>query len=91
MNSQTADVISMVTEVLALLAPLGVDLVDVGFGRALLEDMVVSAEVLSITGTAKTAANFAVQRPRPYFYGTTSTQGVTRPSSPDTPLPHSQA
>lgn len=80
-NSQAADVISTVTEVLALLAPLGVDLIDVGFGRALFEDMVVYAEVLSISGTATEAAKFAVQRPRPYVYGTTSTAVLTSSAS----------
>jgi membrane-associated phospholipid phosphatase len=72
-HSQAAEVASNVTEVLALLAPLGVDLVDVGFGQALFEDMVVYAEVLSISGTATEVAKYGVQRPRPYVYGSTST------------------
>jgi membrane-associated phospholipid phosphatase len=80
-HSQTADVLSTVTEVLALLAPLGVDLVDVGFGKVLLEDMVVYGEVLSISGTVTTATKFAVQRPRPYVYGTTSTAVLNSPAS----------
>ena len=71
-HSHAADVASNVTQVLALLAPLGVDLFDVGFGQALLEDMVVYGEVLSISGTATAATKFAVQRPRPYVYGTSS-------------------
>jgi membrane-associated phospholipid phosphatase len=72
-HSQAAEVASNVTEVLALLAPVGVDLVDVGFGQALFEDMVVYGEVLSISGTATEAAKYGVQRPRPYVYGSTST------------------
>jgi membrane-associated phospholipid phosphatase len=58
-----------------------VDLIDVGFGQALLEDMLVYGEVLSITGTATAATKFAVQRPRPYVYGATSTAVLNSPAS----------
>jgi len=71
-HSQAAEVASNVTEVLALLAPVAVDLVDVGLGQAFFEDMVVYGEVLSISGTATEAAKYGVQRPRPYVYGSTS-------------------
>jgi membrane-associated phospholipid phosphatase len=80
-NSQTAAVVSNVTEVLALLAPVAADLVDVGFGQALFEDMVVYGEVLSIGGTATEAAKYGVQRPRPYVYGSTSTAVLHSPAS----------
>ena len=80
-HSQAADVAGNVTEVLALLAPVGVDLVDVGFGEALFEDMVVYSEVLSISGTATQAAKYGVQRPRPYVYGSTSTAVLRSPAS----------
>jgi membrane-associated phospholipid phosphatase len=80
-HSQTAEVASNITEVLALLAPVGVDLVDVGLGQALFEDMVVYGEVLSISGTATEAAKYGVQRPRPYVYGSTSTAVLASPAS----------
>jgi membrane-associated phospholipid phosphatase len=80
-HSQAAEVASNITEVLALLAPLGVDLMDVGFGQALFEDMVVYGEVLSITGTATEAAKYGVQRPRPYVYASTSPSVLRSPAS----------
>jgi membrane-associated phospholipid phosphatase len=80
-HSQTADVLSNVTEVLALVAPVAVDIVDVGFGQALFEDMVVYGEVLAISGTATEAAKYGVQRPRPYVYGSISTAVLGSPAS----------
>jgi len=80
-NSQAAAVASNVTEVLALLAPVGVDLVDVGLGQAFLEDMVVYAEVLSISGTVNEAAKYGVLRPRPFVYGSTSPAVLQSPAS----------
>ncbi len=80
-HSQAADVASNVTEVIALLAPVAADFLDVGLGQAFLEDMVVYGEVLSISGTATAAAKFAVQRPRPYVYGTASTAVLRSPAS----------
>ena len=80
-HSQAAEVASNLTEVLALLAPLGVDLLDVGLGQALFEDMVVYSEVLSITGTATEVAKYGVQRPRPYVYVSTSPSVLRSPAS----------
>ena len=81
LHSQPANVASDVTQLLAILAPIGVDFVDVGLGLPFLEDMVVYAEVLSISGTATAAAKYAVQRPRPYVYSTTSTAVLSSPAS----------
>jgi membrane-associated phospholipid phosphatase len=71
-HSPAADQASTVTLVLALAAPVVVDLLDVGFSAPLAEDMTVYAEVLTISGTATELAKHVVQRPRPYVYGSTS-------------------
>jgi membrane-associated phospholipid phosphatase len=71
-HSTAVDQASTVTMVLALAAPVVVDVLDVGFSTSLAEDMTVYAEVLTISGTATELAKHVVQRPRPYVYGSTS-------------------
>ena len=80
-QSAAADTASTITEVLALLAPIAMDLVDVGLSQAFLEDMVVYGEVLSISETLTAAAKYSFQRPRPYVYATTSTAVLHSPAS----------
>jgi len=80
-HDQTADSLSTATTLLALAAPVVVDAIDVGFTRPMLEDMVVYAEVLTISGTATELAKYVVQRPRPYVYGSTSSSTLDASSS----------
>src|SRR5262249_59678204 len=62
-HSPAADQASTVTQILALAAPVVVDLADVGFSAALAEDMTVYAEVLTVSATATALAKPPVQRP----------------------------
>lgn len=80
-HNQAADSLSTATTLLALAAPVVVDAVDVGFTGPLAEDMVVYAEVLTISGTATELAKYVVQRPRPYVYGSTSPSVIDSSSS----------
>jgi membrane-associated phospholipid phosphatase len=80
-HNQAVDSLSTATTLLAVAAPVVVDALDVGFSRPLAEDMVVYAEVLTISGTATELAKYVVQRPRPYVYGSTSQSVIDASSS----------
>jgi membrane-associated phospholipid phosphatase len=67
-HSQAASVAANVTVYGVLIALPFVDLIDVGFGRALGEDVVVYVEALAVTTAIQNATNFIVARPRPLSY-----------------------
>lgn len=52
----------------AMLAPLALDLLDVGASKVFLEDAVVFSEVLALNGALVTLAKYTVQRPLPRVY-----------------------
>jgi membrane-associated phospholipid phosphatase len=63
-----ADTLSDVQVPIALLAPVIVDLIDVGASEAWFEDMIVFAEVLAINGAITTLTKYLWQRPLPVVY-----------------------
>ncbi len=67
-NSKTAATISDVTLGISLLAPPLLDYFAIGANRALFEDYVVFAEVISVNGAFVTTAKYTVQRPIPLIY-----------------------
>jgi membrane-associated phospholipid phosphatase len=67
-HSQAASVAADVTVYGVLIALPLIDLVDLGFGRALGEDVVVYVEALAVTTALQNATNFIVARPRPRTY-----------------------
>jgi membrane-associated phospholipid phosphatase len=67
-HSQAASVAADVTVYGVLIALPFVDLIDVGFGRALGEDLVVYVEALAVTTAIQNATNFITARPRPRSY-----------------------
>jgi membrane-associated phospholipid phosphatase len=67
-HSQAASVAADVTVYGVLIALPFIDLIDVGFGRALDEDVVVYVEALAVTTAIQNATNFIVARPRPRSY-----------------------
>jgi membrane-associated phospholipid phosphatase len=67
-HSQAASVTADVTVYGVLIALPFVDLVDVGFGPALGEDVVVYVEALAVSTAIQNATNFIVARPRPRSY-----------------------
>jgi membrane-associated phospholipid phosphatase len=67
-HSQAASVAADVTVYGVLIALPFVDLIDVGFGRALGEDVVVYVEALAVTTAIQNATNFITARPRPRSY-----------------------
>jgi len=67
-HSQAASVAADVTVYGVLIALPLVDLIDVGFGRALSEDVVVYVEALAVSTAIQNATNFIVARPRPRSY-----------------------
>jgi membrane-associated phospholipid phosphatase len=67
-HSQAASVAADVTVYGVLIALPFVDLIDVGFGRALGEDVVVYVEALAVSTAIQNATNFIVARPRPRSY-----------------------
>ncbi len=52
----------------AIVAPLALDLLDVGASEAFVEDAVVFSEVLALNGALVTVAKYTVQRPLPRVY-----------------------
>jgi membrane-associated phospholipid phosphatase len=67
-SSHSANVASDVTAVLAIAAPVVLDLVDVGLSQAFGEDLLIFAETLAVNTTVQQVVNFAVARPRPRTY-----------------------
>ena len=67
-HSQAASIAADATVYGVLVALPLVDLLDLGFGRALGEDVVVYVEALAVTTALQNAANFIVARPRPRSY-----------------------
>jgi membrane-associated phospholipid phosphatase len=67
-HSQFASVAADATVYGALIALPLVDLLDLGFGRALGEDVVVYLETLAVTTALQNATNFITARPRPRSY-----------------------
>jgi membrane-associated phospholipid phosphatase len=67
-HSQAASVAADVTVYGVLIALPFVDLIDVGFGRALGEDVVVYVEALAVSTAIQNATNFITARPRPRSY-----------------------
>ena len=67
-HSQAASVSADVTVYGVLIALPFVDLLDVGFGRALGEDVVVYVEALAVSTAIQNATNFMTARPRPRSY-----------------------
>jgi len=73
-DSAFAGTASDVSQLLAIAAPIVIDIADVGFQREFAEDMVVYAEATTVSAAILTLTKYAVQRPRPYAYvaGTSS-------------------
>ena len=67
-HNQAASVAADVTVYGVLIALPLVDLLDLGFGRALGEDVVVYVEALAVTTAIQNATNFITARPRPRSY-----------------------
>jgi membrane-associated phospholipid phosphatase len=67
-HSQAASVAADVTVYGVLIALPFIDLIDLGFGRALGEDVVVYVEALAVSTAIQNATNFIVARPRPRSY-----------------------
>jgi len=67
-HSQAASVAADATVYGVLIALPLVDLLDLGFGRALGEDVVVYVEALAVSTAIQNATNFIVARPRPRSY-----------------------
>jgi len=67
-HSQAASMAADVTVYGVLIALPFVDLIDVGFGRALGEDVVVYVEALAVSTALQNATNFITARPRPRSY-----------------------
>ena len=80
-SSDAADTLSTVTTGLAIVAPLVLDLFDVGASTAFLEDTVVFAETLLVNGALVTLAKYTVQRPVPRVYSPGLPEVVSSPSS----------
>lgn len=79
--NDAADTVSTVTAGLAIVAPLVLDLVDVGASRDFLEDTVVYAEALLVNGALVSLAKYSVQRPVPRAYAPAHADVVSSPSS----------
>ena len=67
-HNQAASVAADVTVYGVLIALPFIDLFDLGFGRALGEDVVVYVEALAVSTAIQNATNFIVARPRPRSY-----------------------
>jgi hypothetical protein len=67
-RSQAADVASDTLAALAIAVPVGLDALDVGGTRPLLQDGVVYAEALLVNGALVTTVKDLVQRPTPRAY-----------------------
>jgi membrane-associated phospholipid phosphatase len=78
--SDTADTLSTITAGLAMVAPLAVDLADVGPSTPFLEDSAVLAETLLVNGALTTLAKYTVQRPIPRVYSPALPAVVSSPA-----------
>ncbi len=74
-SSAFAGTLSDVSQLTAIVAPVLLDYADVGFHHELLEDTVVYAEALTVSGAVLTLTKYAVQRPRPYAYAAGTSSG----------------
>ena len=79
-QSKTADIMANYTVGLALVAPVIIDYLDIGYGKSFLEDMTVYSEVLSLNFGLVTVVKFAAQRPYPYVYQKSNVAFETDPS-----------
>ena len=78
--SDAADTLSTVTAGLAVVAPLALDLADVGPSTPFLEDSAVLGETLLVNGALVTLAKYTVQRPIPRVYSPGTPAYVSSPS-----------
>ena len=78
--SDAVDTVSTVTAGLAMVAPLAVDLVDVGPSTPFLEDFVVIAQTELVNGALVTLAKYTVQRPIPRVYSPALPAVVSSPA-----------
>ena len=78
--SDAVDTVSTVTAGLAMVAPLAVDLVDVGLSTPFLEDFVVIAQTELVNGALVTLAKYTVQRPIPRVYSPALPAVVSSPA-----------
>jgi len=67
-HNDFADAVSDVTVGAAVIAPVVLDVADLGLGSDLVEDLVVYAEALAVNGALVTLAKYAAQRPLPRTY-----------------------
>lgn len=67
-HSHAASLAGDITVYTLMALPPLADLVDLGFGRTWLEDLMVFAETLAVDTAIQNAVNFAVSRPRPRTY-----------------------
>lgn len=67
-HNKAAGIASDVTDAVAMAAPPLLDLVAVGFSRALLDDVTVMAETVMVEIAIHQFANLGLQRPRPRTY-----------------------
>lgn len=73
------DGLSDATAGVAIGAPLALDLLDLGASPAFVEDAVVFAEVMSVSGAAVTLAKYTSQRPLPRVYAGQDPELASRP------------
>lgn len=78
-NSALAATVSDVSVALTWLAPVAVDLFDVGFDRVWVEDMLVFTEALLVNGALVSIAKVTVQRPLPVVYAGQAPELINRP------------
>jgi membrane-associated phospholipid phosphatase len=67
-QSSLARSVAGFTVLTALVAPIAVDYLDIGFSKAFAEDMIVYAETMTVTWFLVTASKFSTQRPLPRLY-----------------------
>ena len=79
-SSATADTVSTVTAGLAIIAPVVLDLADVGATTELLEDTAILAETLLVNGALASVAKYTVQRPIPLVYSPADPSVVSSPA-----------
>lgn len=80
-SSALAGTVSDFTLGATLIAPPLLDLAILGTNRALVEDLIVYSEVLSVSGALITTAKYTVQRPIPLVYGSRDPALIRDPNS----------
>ncbi|MGZ3479386.1 MAG: phosphatase PAP2 family protein [Myxococcaceae bacterium] len=79
-SSSAADTVSTVTAGLAIVAPLVLDLADVGATTEFLEDTAILAETLLVNGALANLAKYTAQRPIPLVYSPADPSVVSSPA-----------